>query len=60
VGLNVGGDTAAALLIWRLASFYVIFFLGPLAAWLHHLARPTPAPEGVADGASPTHEGGRL
>jgi uncharacterized protein (TIRG00374 family) len=59
VGLNVGGDTAA-LLIWRLASFYAIFFLGPLVAWLHHLTRPTPAPEGVAGGASPTHEGGRL
>jgi uncharacterized protein (TIRG00374 family) len=39
VGLSVGG-AAAALLIWRLASFYVIFLLGPPAGWLLYLSRP--------------------
>ncbi len=37
VGLSVGaggGNVAAALLIWRLASYHVIFLLGPLAGWL--------------------------
>ena len=43
VGLSVGvggRNVAAALLIWRLASFYVIFFLGPPAGWLLYLSRP--------------------
>ena len=42
VGLSVGagGGAAAALLIWRLASFYVIFLLGPPAGWLLYLSRP--------------------
>ena len=55
IGNRAGGDTAA-LLIWRLASFYVIFILGPLAGWLFHLARPMPAPNGMIAGASSTHE----
>ena len=62
VGLSLGGrpggGAAAALLIWRLASFYVIFVLGPLAGWLLHSLRPTDAPHGGPVGASPTHEGG--
>jgi glycosyltransferase 2 family protein len=57
LGGRAGGDTAAALLIWRLASFYVIFILGPLAGWFLHLARPTAAPFGITDGESPTHGG---
>ena len=46
VGLGIGadgGNVAAALLIWRLASFYVIFLLGPPAAWLLYLSKPTTA-----------------
>ncbi len=37
VGLSVGAggrNVAAALLIWRLAGYHVIFLLGPLAGWL--------------------------
>ena len=43
VGLSIGatrGGGAAALLVWRLASFYVIFVLGPPAGWLLYLSRP--------------------
>jgi glycosyltransferase 2 family protein len=42
VGLSVGADggAAAALLVWRLASFYVVFLLGPPAGWLLYLSRP--------------------
>ena len=39
-GASAGGGAAAALLIWRLASFYVIFFVGPLASWLLYLSPP--------------------
>jgi glycosyltransferase 2 family protein len=56
VGLSIGGQAggpAAALLIWRLASFYVIFILGPLAGWLVHFASPSAKTNGVADGAYP-------
>ena len=34
VGLSVGSGAAAALLVWRLASFYVVYLLGPPAGWL--------------------------
>jgi uncharacterized protein (TIRG00374 family) len=42
VGLSIGTNqsAAAALLVWRLASFYAIFLLGPPAAWLLYLSRP--------------------
>jgi uncharacterized protein (TIRG00374 family) len=43
LGLSVGaggGNAAAALLIWRLASYHVIFLLGPLAGWLLYLSKP--------------------
>jgi uncharacterized protein (TIRG00374 family) len=42
LGLSVGagGGAAAALLIWRLASYHVIFLLGPPAAWLLYLSKP--------------------
>jgi glycosyltransferase 2 family protein len=43
VGLSAvagGGNVAAALLIWRLASYHVIFLLGPLAGWLLYLSKP--------------------
>ena len=40
VGLSVGAGAAAALLVWRLASFYVVFLLGPPAAWLLYMWRP--------------------
>lgn len=59
VGLSIGGQPGggAALLIWRLASFYVIFIVGPLAGWLLHLARVgAAAPNGTSVGEPPTHE----
>ncbi|MCA1688228.1 MAG: flippase-like domain-containing protein [Actinobacteria bacterium] len=39
LGLSVGagGGAAAALLIWRLASYHAIFLLGPPSAWLLYL-----------------------
>lgn len=42
LGLSVGagGGAAAALLIWRLASYHAIFVLGPPSAWLLYLSRP--------------------
>ena len=40
VGLSVGAGAAAALLVWRLASFYVVFLLGPPAGWLLYMWRP--------------------
>jgi uncharacterized protein (TIRG00374 family) len=46
VGFGIGGSlggAAAALLLWRLASFYVIFLLGPPAGWLLYLSRPVAA-----------------
>ncbi len=48
VGLSVGGraGASAAVLIWRLASFYGIFILGPLEVWLIHRSPPTTTPRG--------------
>jgi uncharacterized protein (TIRG00374 family) len=40
IGTRTGGHAAAALLIWRLASFYAIFLLGPAVAWLLYLSHP--------------------
>lgn len=42
LGLSVGsgGGAAAALLIWRLASYHAIFLLGPPSAWLLYLSKP--------------------
>jgi uncharacterized protein (TIRG00374 family) len=42
VGLSIGagGGVAAALLVWRLASFYIIYLLGPPAGWLLYQSRP--------------------
>ncbi len=42
LGLSVGagGGAAAALLIWRLASYHAIFVLGPPSAWLLYLSKP--------------------
>ncbi len=43
VGLSIGaagGSVAAALLLWRLASFYVVYLLGPPAGWLLYRSRP--------------------
>ncbi len=51
VGLSIGaagGSVAAALLLWRLASFYVVYLLGPPAGWLLYQSRP-------AGGASAAH-----
>jgi uncharacterized protein (TIRG00374 family) len=48
LGLSVGagGGAAAALLIWRLASYHAIFLLGPPAAWLLYLSKPVAAKSG--------------
>jgi uncharacterized protein (TIRG00374 family) len=42
LGLSIGsgGGAAAALLVWRLASYHAIFLLGPPAAWLLYLSKP--------------------
>ena len=43
VGLSIGaagGSVAAALLLWRLASFYVVYLLGPPAGWLLYRSPP--------------------
>jgi uncharacterized protein (TIRG00374 family) len=40
LGLSVGAGAAAALLIWRLASYHAIFLLGPPSAWLLYLSKP--------------------
>jgi hypothetical protein len=43
VGFSIGtagGSVAAALLLWRLASFYVVYLLGPPAGWLLYQSRP--------------------
>jgi len=56
LGLSVGAsapNVAAALLIWRLASYHVIFLLGPPAAWLLYLSKP------VTGGRTPKHERGK-
>jgi uncharacterized protein (TIRG00374 family) len=48
LGLSVGagGGAAAALLIWRLASYHAIFLLGPPAAWLLYLSKPVKRDDG--------------
>lgn len=46
VALSVGagaGGVAAAVLLWRLLSFYLIFLIGPVAGWLLYLSKPLPA-----------------
>jgi glycosyltransferase 2 family protein len=56
VGLSIGAGrgVAAALLVWRLASFYVIFLLGPPAGWLLYQSRPpTAAREAPGDVRKP-------
>jgi uncharacterized protein (TIRG00374 family) len=43
LGLSIGaggGNVAAALLIWRLASYHAIFLLGPPAGWFLYLSKP--------------------
>jgi glycosyltransferase 2 family protein len=43
LGLSVGAggpSVAAALLIWRLASYHAIFLLGPPSGWLLYLSKP--------------------
>jgi glycosyltransferase 2 family protein len=59
VGLSIAADpsrgVAAALLVWRLASFYVIFLLGPPVGWLLYLSRPAVATGNASSAASPAH-----
>jgi uncharacterized protein (TIRG00374 family) len=56
IGANPDGHAAAALLIWRVASFYVIFLLGPPAGWLLYLSRPTTVGQTAAHDTSPAHD----
>jgi len=49
IGASSGGGAAAALLVWRLASFYIVFLLGPLAGWLLYLSHPVTATRAAAD-----------
>ncbi len=53
IGANPGGGAAAALLVWRVASFYAIFLLGPLAGWLIFVSRPDAAAGEAVSDASP-------
>jgi len=53
--IGAGGGVAAALLIWRLASFYVVYLMGPLAGWLVYRSRPVPATRAAAGDASAAH-----
>jgi uncharacterized protein (TIRG00374 family) len=50
IDASPGGGTAAALLVWRFASFYVIFLIGPPAAWLlYRISRREGAGEPVGE-----------
>jgi glycosyltransferase 2 family protein len=64
VGLSIAADpgrgVAAALLLWRLASFYVIFLLGPPAGWLLYLSRPAVSTGEASPAASPARGGRKL
>jgi glycosyltransferase 2 family protein len=53
VGLSIGAGrgVAAALLVWRLASFYVIYLLGPPAGWLLYQSRLSAATRQTAGDA---------
>lgn len=47
VALSVGagvGSVAAAVLLWRLLSFYLIFLIGPVAGWLLYFSKPRLSP----------------
>jgi uncharacterized protein (TIRG00374 family) len=39
LGANPGEGGAAAVVLWRLTSYYVIFLMGPAAGWLLYAAR---------------------
>ena len=56
IGANPAGRVAAALLVWRLASFYVVYLLGPPAGWLLYQSRPVAA-AGKTDGDASTAPG---
>jgi hypothetical protein len=58
IGANPAGGVAAALLVWRLASFYVVYLLGPPAGWLLYQSRPVAA-AGKIDGDASTTPGRR-
>ena len=58
IGANPGGGVAAALLVWRLASFYIVYLLGPPAGWLLYHSRPA-ASSVAATGNSSTAPGRR-
>jgi glycosyltransferase 2 family protein len=58
IGANPAGGVAAALLVWRLASFYVVYLLGPPAGWLLYQSRPVAA-AGKIDGDASTAPGRR-
>ena len=39
LGANPGEGGAAAVVLWRLTSYYVIFLIGPAAGWLFYASR---------------------
>ena len=53
LSIGAGGGAAAALLLWRLASYHAIFLLGPPAAWLLYVSKP------VMDSGVSDHERGK-
>lgn len=44
VGAGVG-TVAAAVLLWRLLSFYLVFLIGPVAGWRLYLYKPISSPD---------------
>jgi uncharacterized membrane protein YbhN (UPF0104 family) len=53
LSIGAGGGAAAALLLWRLASYHAIFLLGPPAAWLLYVSKP------VMNSGASEHERGK-
>jgi glycosyltransferase 2 family protein len=47
LSIGAGGGAAAALLIWRLATYHAIFLLGPPATWLLYLSKPVTKNDGA-------------
>jgi glycosyltransferase 2 family protein len=47
LSIGAGGGAAAALLIWRLATYHAIFLLGPPAAWLLYLSKTVTKNDGA-------------
>lgn len=55
VGAGTGG-VAAAVLSWRLLSFYLIFLIGPAAGWLLYFSKPISRPPASGQAPPPAPE----